>query len=81
MNNKKIRLRDIAKLTGISNGHLSDMLTGKTGVGKQSAKKMGRLSNRPWIQFMDMDRDTMIVVLKEAAKTKLAAGVGHQTRG
>lgn len=62
----KIRLKDISEVTGISIGHLSDMLSGKTEVGKNSAKKLQVITNRPWPEFMTMDGAALRSVLEKA---------------
>lgn len=45
---------EIAKELKMSQGHLSDILNGKRPCGKATAKKLGKVCDRDWTDFLKM---------------------------
>ncbi len=59
---------EIAKLVGVSKGHLSMILTGsyRDGMGKATAKKIAHHVSLPWNEIIAMDHHQLRKLLDEA---------------
>jgi transcriptional regulator with XRE-family HTH domain len=58
---------ELAKAIGISDGHLSQVFSGKYEPGKNLAKKMSDFSGIPWTDFLTMTPDEIRQALMDAA--------------
>lgn len=58
---------ELAKTLGISDGHLSQVLSGIYEPGKKLAKKMGQYTGREWTDFLTMSPTEIRAALYEAA--------------
>jgi transcriptional regulator with XRE-family HTH domain len=59
--------QELAKAIGISDGHLSQVLSGRYEPGKSLARKMGQFAGREWTDFLTMTPDEIRQALMDAA--------------
>jgi transcriptional regulator with XRE-family HTH domain len=65
-----ITQKSIAQMCGISEGHLSQVLSGVASVGKRSAMSFGKLSGRRWTDFLTMTPKQIRSTLTKAIRNK-----------
>jgi|DEB19_MinimDraft_3_1074340.scaffolds.fasta_scaffold18610_5 plasmid maintenance system antidote protein VapI len=51
----EIGTTELASRLGISKGSASELISGKRGIGKKTAKRMAKLTGLPWHFFMSGD--------------------------
>jgi plasmid maintenance system antidote protein VapI len=51
----EIGTTELAARLGISKGSASELISGKRGIGHKTAKRMAKLTGRPWHSFMAGD--------------------------
>jgi len=67
---KTIRQTDIAKELGISDAHLSQILSGKAIPGKATCRKFGDYTGIAWTMFLVMPPEAIWAALFFAARAK-----------
>lgn len=59
-----MRQNEIARELGLSHGHFSQILSGSVGLGKRSAKKIGRKVGKPWNEIIAMNAKQLRVLVE-----------------
>jgi len=50
-----ISVTELAKQLGTSKGHVSDLVSGKAGLGIKTAKALARLTGKAWHKYLPED--------------------------